>query len=264
VADTSAQDEPVVDATGSSADGAPTPAGAAGGPAAAPAAAAPAAAAPAAAASSGAAAAGEAGRHPGGRLWLIRHGETEWSKARLHTGKTDMPLTGYGERQAAALGEVLGRLRPALVLCSPRQRARRTAELAGLRDIVICPDLAEWDYGGYEGLTTPQIRERRPGWTIWTGDPPGGETAQQVGARADRVLAHLRPSLAAGDVVVVSHGHLGRVLTARWLGLEPTGGRLFALDPASPCVLDTEHGAPVVARWNMPNPVDAAHAPATG
>jgi broad specificity phosphatase PhoE len=204
-----------------------------------------------------------AGNGPG-RLWLIRHGETEWSKARRHTGATDLPLTGFGEQQARALRQLLGDLRPALVLCSPRQRARRTAELAGLEPIESCDGLAEWDYGEYEGLTTPQITAERPGWTIWSGDPPGGETAEQIGARADAVLTRVHAALAGGDVVVVSHGHFGRVLTARWLGLETAGGRLFALEPASPCVLDTEHGHPVVFRWNMPNPAEVAYAPASG
>ncbi len=192
-----------------------------------------------------------------GQLWLIRHGETEWSKARLHTGRTDVPLTEVGEAQARGLRPMLRGLRPALVLVSPRQRARRTAELAGLAELApleTCADLAEWEYGEYEGRTTPQIRAERPGWTIWSGDPPGGETAAQVGARADAVLARVRPALASGDVVVVAHGHFGRVLAARWLGLEPTGGRLFALEPAAPCVLDVEHDLPVVFRWNLPSP----------
>jgi probable phosphoglycerate mutase len=198
-----------------------------------------------------------------GQLWLIRHGETGWSKARLHTGRTDVPLTEYGEAQARGLRPMLRGLRPALVLASPRQRARHTAELAGLGEqapIEICADLAEWDYGEYEGRTTPEIRADRPGWTIWDGDPPGGETAAQVGARADAVLARVRPALAAGPVVVVAHGHLGRVLTARWLGLDPTGGRLFALEPAAPCVLDVEHDLPVVFRWNLPVPAEMAAA----
>jgi broad specificity phosphatase PhoE len=192
-----------------------------------------------------------------GQLWLIRHGETEWSKARFHTGVTDVPLTGYGERQARALKPMLAGLRPALVLVSPRQRATRTAELAGLAPVTVSDDLVEWNYGEYEGITTATIRETRPGWTIWKGDPPGGETAAQVGARADRVLAGLiRPALAAGPVVVVAHGHLGRVLTARWLDLPPVDGRHFALDPAAPCLLGTEHDAPVVHRWNLPAPVE--------
>jgi len=188
----------------------------------------------------------------------VRHGETEWSRDRRHTGRTDLPLTPHGEAQARALPPLLGRLRPALVLVSPRQRARRTAELAGLVPCVVDEDVAEWDYGGYEGLTTAEIRRHRPGWTIWSGDPPGGETAAHVGARADRVLARVRAALPSGDVVVVAHGHFGRVLAARWLGLEPAGGRLFALEAAAPCLLDTEHDVPVVHRWSLPNPADTA------
>ena len=191
-----------------------------------------------------------------GGLWLVRHGETEWSRDRKHTGRTDIPLTPHGEQQAGALGSLLGPRPPALVLVSPRLRAQRTAELAGLVPCTVDPDVAEWDYGEYEGLTTQEIRQQRPGWTIWTGDPPGGETAAQVGARADRVLARVRSAPPHGDVVVVGHGHFGRVLAARWLGLEPAGGRLFALDAAAPCLLDLEHGAPVVHRWSVPNPAD--------
>jgi probable phosphoglycerate mutase len=196
-----------------------------------------------------------------GALWLVRHGETEWSRDRKHTGRTDIPLTPRGEQQAGALGplfgSLLGSLPPALVLVSPRQRARRTAELAGLVPCTVDQDVAEWDYGEYEGLTTPEIRQDRPGWTIWSADPPGGETAAQVGTRADRVLARVRAALPAGDVIVVSHGHFGRVLAARWLGLEPAGGGMFALEAAAPCLLDTEHGEPVVHRWSVPNPADA-------
>jgi broad specificity phosphatase PhoE len=202
-----------------------------------------------------------------GQLWLIRHGETEWSKKRFHTGRTDVPLTEYGERMARGLRPVLAALRPSLVLVSPRQRAYRTAELAGLAErapLEVCADLAEWDYGDYEGLTTPQIRAGRPGWTIWNGDPPNGETAADVGARADKALARIHPALDLGDVVVVAHGHFGRVLTARWLGLEPDGGRLFALEPAAPCVLGDEHDAPVVLRWNLPNPAEDGYVPASG
>jgi broad specificity phosphatase PhoE len=194
----------------------------------------------------------------GGELWLIRHGETEWSRDRKHTGRTDIPLTPHGEDQARALASLLGSRPLALVLVSPRQRAQRTAELAGLLPCTVDEDVAEWDYGEYEGLTTPEIRQGRPGWTIWSGDPPGGETAAQVGARADRVLVRIRAALAQGDVAVVGHGHFSRVLAARWLGLEPAGGRLFALDAAAPCLLDTEHGGPVVHRWSLPNPADDA------
>jgi broad specificity phosphatase PhoE len=191
-----------------------------------------------------------------GQLWLIRHGETEWSKARFHTGTTDIPLTEYGERQARALKPMLAGLRPALVLVSPRLRATRTAELAGLAPVTVSEDIVEWNYGEYEGITTPQIRETRPGWTIWRGDPPGGETAAAVGARADRALLRIRAALTDGPVVVVAHGHFGRVLTARWLDLPPVEGRHFSLEPAAPCLLGTEHDAPVIHRWNLPAPVE--------
>ncbi|HSV68082.1 MAG TPA: histidine phosphatase family protein [Mycobacteriales bacterium] len=190
------------------------------------------------------------------RLWLVRHGETEWSRTGRHTSHTDLPLTPYGERQARELAPVLAGLTPALVLSSPLERAQRTAELAGLDQICIEPDLVEWDYGEYEGRTTPEIRQARPGWTIWTGDPPGGETAAQVAARVDRVLARARAALPAGQVVLMTHGHAGRVLAARWLGLGPAEGRLFALLPAAVCVLGTEHGDPVLDRWNLPTPPD--------
>jgi broad specificity phosphatase PhoE len=199
------------------------------------------------------------GRQAVGPLVLVRHGETEWSRGGRHTGRTDLPLTPFGEEQAVALGaalrRVLGGREPALVLASPRVRALRTAELAGL-PAEAEPDLVEWDYGRYEGLTTPEIRRERPEWTIWTGDPPGGETAAQVGARVDRLLARVRGALSAGPVVVFTHGHAGRVVAARYLGLPVDCGRLFALDPAAPCVLGTEHANPVILRWNMPNPVD--------
>jgi probable phosphoglycerate mutase len=187
---------------------------------------------------------------------LLRHGETEWSRDKKHTSRTDIALTTHGEAQAAALRTTFADLRTALVLVSPRQRARRTAELAGLVPYTLDEDLTEWEYGEYEGLTTPEIRRNRPGWTIWTGDPPGGETAGQVGARADRVLARVRDALSQGEVVAVGHGHFSRVLAARYLGLEPAGGRLFALDAAAPCLLDTEHGGPVVHRWSLPNEAD--------
>ena len=186
-------------------------------------------------------------------VWLIRHGETEWSKAGRHTGRTDQRLTPYGERQAIALRETLRPIRPAFVACSPRQRARRTAELAGLAAGVVDPDLAEWDYGEYEGMTTAQIRERVPGWSIWTHPAPGGETAAQVGERADRVLRRVAPRLADGPVVLVAHGHISRVIGARWVGLPATDGSRFALGTAAPSVLGVEHGAPVLLRWNMPN-----------
>lgn len=194
-----------------------------------------------------------------GELCLVRHGETEWSRTGRHTSVTDLPLTDTGERQARALGRLLRDVCPALVLTSPLARARRTAELAGLADgcpVRTEPDLTEWAYGDYEGVTTPEIRRDRPDWTIWTGDPPGGETAEQVLARADRLLARIRVALADGPVVAVGHGHFSRVLTARWLGLPVTGGAMFVLGPASPCLLGHEHGRPAIHRWNVPNPAE--------
>ena len=193
-----------------------------------------------------------------GVLILLRHGETEWSKDGQHTGRTDIPLTPAGEAAAAALAPELARCKIVAVFCSPAQRAVRTAQLAGLRDLQEDPDLWEWDYGGYEGLTTPQIQEQRPGWFLWRdGVIPGdaahpGETVQQVGERVDRVLARVEPLLAGGDVAVVAHGHVLRVLTARYLRLEPSDGKLFRLDTGTISALGDEHGEPVVLSWNVP------------
>ncbi|HEY3712978.1 MAG TPA: histidine phosphatase family protein [Jatrophihabitantaceae bacterium] len=187
-------------------------------------------------------------------LWLIRHGETEWSKSGQHTGRTDLPLTPDGERQAAALGTMLQNVHPVLVLSSPRQRALRTAEIAGLKIDAIDPDLAEWDYGDYEGLTTAQIRERVPDWSLWTHPVPGGETPHEVATRADRVLRRALPHLADGPVVFVAHGHISRVIGARWIGLDVLDGGRLALGTAAPSVLGGQHGTPVIERWNVPNP----------
>jgi broad specificity phosphatase PhoE len=193
-----------------------------------------------------------------GELILLRHGETEWSRAGRHTGWTDLPLTPAGEAAAAALAPVLAGRDIRAAFTSPLQRATRTAALAGLADAKQDPDLREWDYGGYEGVTTSQIREQRPGWYLWRdGVIPGdaghpGETVEQVGARADAVLARVTPLLAGGDVVLVSHGHMLRVLTARWLRLDPDGGRLFRLGTGTLCTLGTEHGEPVITSWNVP------------
>jgi probable phosphoglycerate mutase len=187
-------------------------------------------------------------------LWLIRHGETEWSRSGRHTSRTDLPLTPRGEKQAVALRQQLAGLRPSLVLCSPRRRAVDTAELAGLPVDAIDDDLTEWDYGEYEGLTTAQIRERVPGWSLWTHPLPEGETAVQVGARADRVLRRTLPYLDDGPVVLIAHGHISRVIGARWIGLPAVGGQHLALGTAAPSVLGGEHGSPVVQRWNLPNP----------
>ncbi len=194
-----------------------------------------------------------------GELCVVRHGETEWSRSGRHTSVSDIPLTPMGEKQARALAPLLSGVCPATVFTSPRTRAVRTAELAGLGDqctIEVLDDLAEWAYGEYEGVTTPDIRTERPGWTIWTGDPPGGETAEEVGARADRALERIRAALADGPVVAVGHGHFSRVLTARWLGLPVSAGGMFVLGPASPCLLGSEHGRPAVHRWNVPNPAE--------
>ena len=191
-----------------------------------------------------------------GLLYLLRHGETEWSRSGQHTSRTDIPLTANGERRAADAGTMLAGLREdrplALVLSSPRQRATRTAELAGLTVTEITEDVAEWDYGAYEGLSTPKIRETVPGWTVWTHESPDGETAAQVGARAARVVTRVRATLVDGDVVLVGHGHFSRVLVATWLGLPPTSGVHFALDAAAISVLGDERGVPQLKRLNVP------------
>ena len=182
-----------------------------------------------------------------GELWLIRHGETEWSRSGQHTSRTDLPLTPEGEQKARAAGRLLHGHKFALVLSSPMQRARETARLAGFEPEVI-DDLREWDYGAYEGRTTQEIRKDAPGWTIWTAPPPGGETADQVGSRADRVIA--RAVSAGGDVAVFGHGHMLRVLAARWLELEATAGRFFVLATGSISVLGYERETRVIRVWN--------------
>jgi broad specificity phosphatase PhoE len=180
---------------------------------------------------------------------LVRHGETEWSRTGRHTGLTDVPLTERGREQARAVGEVLRPRRFVLVLTSPLQRAAETCRLAGFGDVAKQrADLAEWDYGDYEGRTTPEIREERPGWTLWLEGVPGGETAAEVGDRVDRVIAELR-SL-TGDAAVFAHGHVLRVLAARWLGLEPVDGRMLALDPATISMLGYERETSVLRSWN--------------
>ncbi|MFF8403275.1 histidine phosphatase family protein [Streptomyces sp. NPDC014846] len=194
-----------------------------------------------------------------GDLLLVRHGETEWSVSGRHTSWTDLPLTGHGEEQAKSLAPLLTGRTYALALSSPLGRAIRTAELAGLPGVVTDPDLHEWDYGGYEGITTAEIHRTRPDWDLWTdGVPPGpqghpGESPAETGARADRVLARVDAALAegTGDVVLVAHAHFLRVLTARRLGLPPAEGRLFQLATATVSRLATEHGRPVIAEWNV-------------
>jgi probable phosphoglycerate mutase len=191
-----------------------------------------------------------------GDLLLVRHGETEWSVSGRHTSWTDLPLTPHGEEQAKSLAPLLSSRIFALALTSPLDRAIRTAELAGITGIEPDPDLYEWDYGGYEGVTTVDIHRTRPDWYLWTdGVPPGpdghpGESPEQVGRRADRVLARVDAALPDGDVVLVAHAHFLRVLTARRLGLAPAGGRLFQLATGTVSRLSTEHDRPVVAEWN--------------
>jgi broad specificity phosphatase PhoE len=196
-----------------------------------------------------------------GDMVLIRHGQTEWSRTRRHTGLTDIPLTEEGERQARALRPLLAAREVGRVVTSPLRRAARTAELAGLRVDETDPDLTEWDYGGYEGITTADIRVGRPGWYLWhDGIVPGGpghpgESVEQVGERVDRVLDRLTPLLDGGggaDVVLVAHSHVLRVLTARWLGLPPAAGALFRLETATVSTLGHEHGRPVLTSWNVP------------
>jgi probable phosphoglycerate mutase len=188
-------------------------------------------------------------------LVLARHGETEWSINGRHTGRTDLPLTDRGRQLAELLAPALAGRRFALVLTSPLQRAVETCRLAGLGELAEArDDLREWDYGEYEGLTTAAIREARPGWSLWRDGCPGGESAADVGARADRVIAEARS--ADGDAAVFGHGHMLRVLAARWLGLPASNGALFALGTGTLSTLGYEREAPVMLRWN--------EAPSTG
>jgi broad specificity phosphatase PhoE len=188
---------------------------------------------------------------------LVRHGETEWSASGRHTSRTDLPLTAQGRERARALaGEVSGR-RFSLVLCSPLRRARETCELAGLGDVAeLCDELHEWDYGEYEGLTTPEIRERDPGWVLWRDGCPGGETPAQVGARADLVLDRARrlgelgSDGTGGDAIAFAHGHILRVVAARWIAMAPAAGARFALGAGSLSVLGFERETAVLREWN--------------
>lgn len=181
-------------------------------------------------------------------VWLVRHGETKWSRERLHTSVTDVPLTVAGAEAARAVGERVTGRSFSLVLTSPRQRARRSAELAGFPGAEVDDDLAEWGYGRYEGVSTAQIRETDPGWTVWSHPAPGGETADQVRARVDRVIARCRD--VDGDVLLFGHAHCLRALTARWLGQPVTDGRLYRLDTGSLSVLAYERETPVIVHWN--------------
>jgi broad specificity phosphatase PhoE len=198
-----------------------------------------------------------------GQLILLRHGQTEWSRSGRHTGRTDIPLTDQGIAGARAVAPLLSRMlagkAPAAVFASPAQRAQRTAELAGLTVTKTDPDLWEWDYGGYEGITTPEIQQTRPGWSLWRdGVIPGdaehpGESVEEVGQRVDRVLKRAAPLLADGDVVLVAHGHVLRILTSRYLELPPADGKLFRLDTGTVSALGTEHDEPVIVSWNVPS-----------
>jgi broad specificity phosphatase PhoE len=184
---------------------------------------------------------------------LVRHAETEWSLNGRHTGLTDLPLTDHGREVAATLRERLAAWRFTLVLVSPSRRARETCELCGLgAEAQVRADLHEWDYGDYEGLTTAEIWERRPGWVLWRDGCPGGESPAEVGARADRVIAEIAGS--DGDVAVFSHGHMLRVLGARWIALEPEGGGRLGLSTAAISVLGHERDTAVIARWNDTGP----------
>ncbi|MDO8212995.1 histidine phosphatase family protein [Conexibacter sp. CPCC 206217] len=188
-------------------------------------------------------------------LWLVRHGETEWSLTRRHTGRTDIPLTPHGERQAATVAPALSHVGFALVLSSPLQRARRTAELAGFGDrLELDDDLVEVDYGDYEGLTTVEIRERRPGWDLWRDGCPDGETIAEVAARCTRALARARA--ADGPVLVVAHSHLLRTFASVALELDPNAGRHLVLDPTSISVIGAEREVPALRLWN-----DVGHLP---
>lgn len=186
---------------------------------------------------------------PAPRMWLVRHGETEWARLGRHTGRTDIPLTELGREQAVAVGARLAGRPFALVLSSPLSRALDTARLAGFAERVQTNhDLLEWDYGADEGRTTAEIRLDRPAWSIWADGPKDGETIRHVGERADKVIALARGQ--AGDVLVFAHGHVLRILAARWIGEPATTGRLFALSTATLSILGWEREQPVIERWN--------------
>lgn len=193
------------------------------------------------------------------QLVLVRHGQTAWARDGRHTGLTDVPLTDVGEQQARDLAPLLERYRQCPVLVSPLQRARRTAELAGLPHDDLEPALVEWDYGGYEGLTTPEVRASAgPAWTLFAdgvvpGDSPG-ETLDDVARRAEQVLARVRPLVTQSDVVLVGHGHALRVLAACWVQAPPGLGAHLLLSPASVSVLGQEHDVPAIASWNVSSP----------
>jgi broad specificity phosphatase PhoE len=186
-------------------------------------------------------------------LFLVRHGATAWSQSGQHTGRTDVPLLEEGREEARSLAPALERHRFARVLTSPLLRATETCALAGLSDRAeVTEDLVEWDYGEYEGRTTEEIREGRPGWDLWVDGVPGGETVGEVGRRVDRVIEVARAT--DGDTICFAHGHVLRVLGARWVGLPPVGGRFLSLEPAALSALGWEREVPVLVRWNEPSP----------
>jgi broad specificity phosphatase PhoE len=190
---------------------------------------------------------------PRPQLVLVRHGETEWSRDGRHTGKSDIPLTAEGRRQAEALRRELSGWTFALVLTSPLARAMETARLAGFGEVAQSrSDLVEWDYGRYDGLTSPQIAAIDPSWSLWRDGGPGGEQPADVGRRADQIITEVRA--VAGNVLLFAHGHILRVLTARWLAEPPAGGRHYALQTAALSVLGYEHENPVIWHWNRPPP----------
>jgi len=188
---------------------------------------------------------------PERQIYLVRHGETEWARSGRHTGRTDMPLTATGRDQAAALGRRLAGHPFVLVLSSPLSRAAETARLAGFGGVVqLDDDLREWDYGELEGRQTDDIRTEYPGWSIWTGPWPEGETVDEVGIRADRVLARALDPAVNGDTLLFAHGHFLRVLSARWLGLPPSSGGIFALGTATLSILGWDRDNRVIETWN--------------
>jgi len=190
------------------------------------------------------------GKSPVQRVYLVRHGETAWSLSGQHTGTTDLALTEHGEEAAKRLAEPLSRVTFARVLTSPMRRARRTCELAGLgAQAIVDSDLMEWNYGDYEGLTTAQIRARAPGWIVFRDGCPGGESPEAIGARVDRLIVRVRST--DGDVALFAHGHVFRVLAARWLGLPVIVGRHLLLDTATLSILGYDREVPAVKRWNV-------------
>ena len=185
-------------------------------------------------------------------LRLIRHAQTEWSATLRHTGRTDVPLSPAGRLDAQRLRPRVEALSLSVTLCSPLSRARETASLVGLHDTIPCDDLVELDYGEYEGLTTAEIQRTRPGWTVWTSDCPGGETLEDAGDRADAAIAAALAHAGDGAAVgIVAHGHILRILAARWLGQPASFGGVLALDTSTLCHLGFEHGARAIRRWNV-------------